>query len=467
MPIVYTPTVGQACQHWSEIYTGIPRGIYISSEDKGQITRILEQWPQKDKVKAIVFTDGERILGLGDLGVNGMGIPIGKLALYTACAGISPDACLPIHIDVGTNNEKYLSDPFYIGLKQKRDRSLQYDELIDEFINSAKHVFGERVLLQFEDFGNSNAFRLLEKYSKKALCFNDDIQGTASVVLAGLFASSRISGRELKDETFLFLGAGEAGVGIAELLSSAISMESGCSLQEARKHIHLVDSEGLITKSSRGGEDMTKLAKHKQPYAHDIYKSAKDLTEAVDVIKPSVLIGVSAQSGAFNKKVLNKLSEHTPLAPVVFALSNPTSKAECTAAQAYEWTHGNCIFASGSPFDPVELHDCSIRIPGQGNNAYVFPALALAAISVQAKHLTDSDMYVAARALSELVSEERLASGCVYPSLDEIREVSAVVATAVGHNIIKRGDSALPMVPADLKKYIQSTMYDPSKTDLD
>jgi malate dehydrogenase (oxaloacetate-decarboxylating)(NADP+) len=233
-------------------------------------------------------------------------------------------------------------------------------------------------------------------------------------------------------------------------------MESGCDIKQARRQIHLVDSEGLIT------SHRSKLAHHKKNFAHELHKYCATLEDAVDVIKPTVLIGVSASSGAFNKHVLNKLVEHTPLAPVVFALSNPTSKAECTAAQAYEWTNGQCIFASGSPFDPLELHDGTKRIPGQGNNAYIFPALALAAISVEAKHLTDSDMYVAAKALSGLVSKERLKLGCVYPSLDEIRKVSLTVATAVAENIYERGDAALLPKPADLREYIQSTMYDPS-----
>ena len=368
MPLVYTPTVGAACLAWSDLYAAAPRGLYLSLEDKGRIRGILEAWPGRDKVKAIVFTDGERILGLGDLGANGMGIPVGKLALYTACAGVAPEACLPVSIDAGTNNEALRADPAYVGLRRPRERGPAYDELVEEFVVAAQAAFGPDVLLQFEDFGNANAFRLLERYQPRACTFNDDIQGTASVVLAGLIASGRLSGRALAEETFLFLGAGEAGVGIADLIALAVSKESGCSLAEARAHIWLVDSKGLVT------ADCAKLAHHKRPYAHAApagmgppapKERGGVLLTAVEALKPTCLIGVSAVPNTFTKEVVEAVVRHTAHCPVVMALSNPTSQAECTAEQAYTWSGGRCLFASGSPFDAVTLPDGRSFTPGQ------------------------------------------------------------------------------------------------------
>jgi len=462
MPLVYTPTVGAACQAWSDIYTGVPRGIYLSLKDKGNVGAILASWPQREQVKAIVFTDGERILGLGDLGANGMGIPIGKLALYTACAGVNPGSCLPVHLDAGTNNKKLLEDPFYVGLRQARSREQDYDDLVEEFVVGAQAAFGQNVLLQFEDFGNTNAFRLLEKYQPRCCTFNDDIQGTASVVLAGIFASTRLSGRALKDETFLFLGAGEAGVGIADLIALSITKETGASMEEARSRIWLVDSKGLIT-SARPD----KLAHHKLPYAHappapiEGDFGGDKLHEATAQLKPTMLIGVSAVPQSFTQPCIETMCQNCPAFPVVMALSNPTSQAECTASQAYEWSKGACIFASGSPFDPVTLPDGTTKVPGQGNNAYIFPAIGLAAVSVQAMHITDDDMYVAAKSLSELVTEERLAVGCMYPPLSEIRSVSAHVAAAVCENMYARGHASVAPKPADLKAFCVANMYDP------
>ena len=389
---MYTPTVGAACLAWSDLYTSAPRGIYLSLKDKGRVGEILASWPQRELIKAIVFTDGERILGLGDLGANGMGIPVGKLALYTACAGVDPAGCLPVHLDAGTNNAKLLADPFYVGLRQERDGGQAYDDLVEEFIVGAQAAFGENVLLQFEDFGNKNAFRLLERYQPRCCTFNDDIQGTASVALAGLVASGRLSGRKLQDEVFVFLGAGEAGVGIADLVALAISKETGVAVEEARKKIFLLDSRGLVT-SAR--ED--KLAHHKLPYAHAPPPPAvgdfgsDKLLAAVEAVKPTCLIGVSAVPQSFSEKTIQALCRHTPNSPVVMALSNPTSQAECTAEQAYAYSKGACIFASGSPFDPVALPDGSMRVPGQGNNAYIFPGVGLGAIFSQASRV---DVYV-------------------------------------------------------------------------
>jgi len=465
MPFVYTPTVGEACQKWGTIYRHQPRGIYLSLNDKGKVRKILDNHPSKD-IKAIVFTDGERILGLGDLGVNGMGIPIGKLALYTACAGINPAQCLPVHIDVGTNTKAYHTDPTYMGLRRERERGLPFDDLIKEFFDACQDAYGKNVLLQFEDFGNSNAFRLLETYKNKACCFNDDIQGTASVVLAGLISSLGLAGKKsIADHTFLFNGAGEAGVGIAQQVAVAIQKATGCSAEAARKQIWLCDSQGLITNKR---PDLSQMPHHKLPFAHDVPAAFEEATKgaggdnllaAVRAVKPTGIIGVSAQGGSFTEaicKEMAKINEH----PVIFALSNPTSKAECTATQAYTWTDGKCVYASGSPFDQVTLADGRKFTPGQGNNAYIFPGVGLGAIASGATSLTDDDMIVAAFTLSKLVSKERLDTGCAYPPLSEIREVSAKIAAAVAANVYdnNRGDGRRPQ---DLLAHCKSLMYVP------
>lgn len=468
MPLVYTPTVGQACQEWSHIYRQTPRGVYISLNDKGKVFDILNNYPNKD-IKAIVFTDGERILGLGDLGTNGMGIPVGKLALYTTCAGIHPSQCLPVTIDVGTNNEEFLKDPSYVGLRQKRDRSEKFDELIEEFFQASQKLYGRNVLLQFEDFGNTNAFRLLDKYRDRATTFNDDIQGTASVVLAGLLASHPLTGKkQLADHTFLFFGAGEAGIGIGELISAAIVKETGVSLDEARKRCWFVDSKGLVCAARLA--DGKKLEHHKLPYAHDLKTVGgsdssvpTSLAEAVKLIKPTGIIGVSAQGGVFTEAIVKDLlnySEH----PLVFALSNPTHKAECTAKDAYAWSNGKVVFASGSPFDPVTLADGRQFVPGQGNNAYIFPGVGLGAIAAEALTITDEDFLVAAAALASRVPQDRLDVGCCYPPLSEIRPVSQYIAAAVAKHVYATGRSSIKeSLPADFDwfKYCGEKMYNP------
>ena len=454
MPFVYTPTVGEACQKWGEIYRHTPRGLYISMNDAGDIASILENHPHKD-VKVIVVTDGERILGLGDLGVNGMGIPIGKLALYTACAGIHPEQTLPVHLDVGTNNQKYLDSPYYMGLKQKRDNSQAYDDLVQEFFDAAQKKYGREVLIQFEDFGNTNAFRLLDKHSLTATTFNDDIQGTASVILAGIISSLGLTGKaKVADHKFVFLGAGEAGVGIADLIAIAVRHETGCTLEEARSKIWLVDSRGLVTKARTD-----KLADHKLHYAHeppanykdDQYCSGNALMDAIKLLEPTAIIGVSAQGQSFTKEIceeMTRLNEN----PLIFALSNPTSKAECTAQQAYEWTNGRAVFASGSPFQPVTLADGRTFVPGQGNNAYIFPGVGLGAVSVNAQSVNWDDMYVAASALAAQVTPADLAQGCAYPPLNDIRKVSLHIAAAVAENMVKTGRAASK--PADGVSYV-------------
>jgi malate dehydrogenase (oxaloacetate-decarboxylating)(NADP+) len=448
MPIIYTPVVGKACQLFGHIWRR-PRGLYLTINEKGNIADVLRNWPMK-KVGIIVVTDGERILGLGDLGANGMGIPIGKLALYTVCAGVHPSLCLPITIDVGTNNEELLKDPLYIGLLRNRIRGDEYDELIDEFVWAVQDVF-PGALIQFEDFSNFNAFRLLRKYQKKVCTFNDDIQGTASVTLAGIYSALRITDQKLTDQKILFQGAGEAGVGIANLIVSAMEAE-GMSHDEAKRQCWLVDSKGLVVKSREN------LQNHKLAYAHD-HEFVPDLLSAVETLKPTILVGVSGQPQTFTQPIVEAVGEINEQ-PVIFALSNPTSKAECTAEQAYSWTNGRAIFASGSPFKPVTL-DGKTYIPGQGNNAYVFPGVGLGAIECGTKHVTDEMFFAAAKALANEVTEDDLASGCIYPPLTQIRDVSAVIAAAVAEVAYERGLATVER-PDNLLEYMKSRQYEPN-----
>jgi len=447
MPIIYTPVVGKACQEYGHIFRRA-RGIFISKNDKGRIKTLLRNW-RTTEARVIVVTDGERILGLGDLGANGMGIPVGKLCLYTACAGVDPQFCLPITIDVGTNNEALLNDPLYLGIKDKRLRGPAYDELIDEFIQASQEVF-PHCLVQWEDFGNKNAFRLLEKYRDKICTFNDDIQGTAGVALAGVYTALRINRGKLKDQKFVFLGGGEAAVGISDLIASAMVAE-GVSKDDARKRCWLVDSKGLVVKSR------TDLQDHKLGYAHD-HEFIPDLLSVVKKLKPTALIGVSGQPMTFSEEIVRLMGEINEQ-PIVFALSNPTSKAECTAEQAYKWTNGRAIFASGSPFDAVEFGGKKY-IPGQGNNAYVFPGVGLGVAACGAKHVTDEMFFEAAKALAGLVTEEELKHGCIYPPLTKIREVSGVIAAACCEVAYKRGLATYPK-PANILEHVKSLMYWP------
>jgi malate dehydrogenase (oxaloacetate-decarboxylating)(NADP+) len=451
MPIIYTPTVGKACQEFGHIFRRA-RGMYVSLNDRGNIEKVLRNWPTAD-VKVIVATDGERILGLGDLGASGMGIPIGKLSLYTACAGIHPAQCLPITLDVGTNNETFLKDPLYIGLRQKRISGAEYDSFVEEFINAVKKVF-PAVLFQFEDFGNSNAFRLLDKYRDQLCTFNDDIQGTGSVALAGVLSALRITGGKLSDHRVLFLGAGEAGMGIADNII-AVLMEEGLSKAEARKRIWFVDSKGLIVKSR------TDLVEHKKHYAHD-HAPCADLLSAVKSVKPTMLIGVSGQPRTFTEEIVKTVGSFNQR-PVIFALSNPTSKAECTAEEAYKWTDGRAIFASGSPFAPVTLNG-KTHVPGQGNNAYIFPGVGLGVVASGAKRVTDSMFVTAAKALASLLRPEELAEGRIYPSLKRIHEVSLKIAVAVAEEAYASKLTDLQR-PADVPACVKAHMFKPEYPD--
>jgi malate dehydrogenase (oxaloacetate-decarboxylating)(NADP+) len=451
MPIIYTPTVGKACQEFGHIFRR-SRGFYISSNDHGQIEKILPNWPTRD-VKVIVVTDGERILGLGDLGASGMGIPIGKLSLYTACAGIHPTQCLPVMIDVGTDNETLLADPLYTGLRQKRIRGEAYDALIEEFMVAVQKNF-PGVLVQFEDFGNSNAFRLLDRYRDRACTFNDDIQGTGAVALAGVLSALRITGGKLRDQRVLFLGAGEAGLGIAENLVNVLA-EEGIPLAEARKRVWFVDSKGLVVKS-RG-----QLTEHKSHYAHD-HAPCADLLSAVKAIRPTMLIGASGQAKTFTHEIVTTMAGLNER-PVIFALSNPTSKAECTADEAYTWTDGRAVFACGSPFNPVTV-DGRVHVPGQGNNAYIFPGIGLGIVCTGARRVTESMFIVAARTLAGLIRESELAEGRVYPSLQRIHEVSHAIAVAVAEEVFAKKLNT-HSYPEDLPGYIRSQMFKPEYPD--
>jgi malate dehydrogenase (oxaloacetate-decarboxylating)(NADP+) len=410
--------------------------------------KILENWPTDD-VRVIVVTDGERILGLGDLGANGMGIPVGKLILYSACAGIDPASTLPITLDVGTNNEELLDDPLYIGIRRRRYRGEEYDDIVEEFIRAATDRFPE-ALIQFEDFANINSFRLLEKYRNQICAFNDDIQGTAAVALAGLYSALRITGSRLQDQRILFLGAGGAGIGIGDLFVSGM-VEEGLSREQARLRCWFVDSGGLVVKAREN------LQPHKLHFAHDI-EPVPDFLSAIEKMKPTAIVGVSSQRGSFTREMIEAMARLNER-PIIFALSNPTSKAECTAEQAYQWTQGRAIFASGSPFDPVAI-DGKTHVPGQGNNAYIFPGLGLGAISCGAKHVTDEMFAAAAETLAHEVSGADLDKGCVYPSLTRIREVSAVIAAAVAEVAYSKGLATKPE-PENLLAYMQAQMYTP------
>ena len=446
-PIVYTPTVGLACQEYSHVYRR-PRGLFITRYDRGRIKEVLQNWPSKD-VRVIVVTDGERILGLGDLGSNGMGIPVGKLSLYTACAGIDPAACLPIMIDVGTNNNELWSDPQYIGLPEPRLEVEEYDALIDEFMAAASAIF-PNVMIQLEDFGNKNAFRLLARYRDQYCMFDDDIQGTASVALAGLYSALRMIKGKITEQRLVFLGAGEAALGIGNLVASAM-VQQGLPEEEAIGRCWFVDSKGLVV-SSR-----TDLAQHKQHFAHD-FPFHRNLPEVVEAIKPTAIIGASGQPATFTPEILTAMARLNER-PIVFALSNPTSQAECTAEDAYRHTKGRAVFASGSPFPKVEM-DGQTFIPGQANNVYIFPGVGLGVMASEATRVTDEMFSAAAKCLDEQVSREDFEKGRIFPSLTRIREVSANIALAVAKVVFAKKLTAM-REPANLPGYIKSKMYDP------
>ena len=447
LPIIYTPTVGEACIKFSHIFR-LSEGFYITPDDKGNIRKNLDNWPKQD-VRVIVVTDGQRILGLGDLGANGMGIPIGKLSLYTALAGIPPEQCLPVMMDIGTNNDEIRNDELYLGYPKKRLEGEAYLEMIEEFVMAIQDKY-PKALIQFEDFLTPNAFGLLNKYRDRVLCFNDDIQGTAAVALAGVYASTRITKTNLSDLRIMFLGAGSAATGIGDLIVSAMENE-GLTQDEARSRLWFVDSKGLVVKNREN------LAEQKLRYAHP--HEQMDLINAIDSIKPHILIGATASSGTFTQEVIELMSAINEQ-PVIFALSNPTSKAECTAEQAYQWSDGKAVFSSGSPFGKVEYKGKEY-LPGQGNNAYVFPAIGLGTLVSNATTIPDELFLVASKTLAGLVTEENLEKGALYPRLTEIRNISLNIAVAVAEKVYELGISKDKDKPANLKQLIEDYMYDP------
>ncbi len=448
MPLIYTPTVGKACQLYGHIFRR-PRGLFLSANDRGRMSEVLENWPHRD-VRIIVITDGERILGLGDLGANGMGIPVGKLSLYTACAGIHPTHCLPITLDVGTNNRQLLNDPLYMGLRQQRLRGEEYDALFAEFVEAATARF-PRAIIQLEDFANFNAFHLLKQYRDRVCLFDDDIQGTASVTLAGLYSAQRITQSALVHQRLLFLGAGEAGLGIGHLIVNALQSE-GMPEREARQRCWFFDSKGLVVRQRHD------LTEYKRPFAQD-HPPLTDFVEAIRRFRPTAIIGVSGAAGAFDQQVLELMAEINPR-PIIMALSNPTSKSECSAVQAYQYTRGQAIFASGSPFDPVDYKGRTF-VPGQGNNAYIFPGVGLGAIACGARQITDEMFFVAAKSLASQVGVHDLELGRIYPSLSRIREVSVRIAVAVAELAFENGLARDPQ-PDNLPESIRNMMFVPA-----
>jgi malate dehydrogenase (oxaloacetate-decarboxylating)(NADP+) len=452
MPLVYTPTVGEACQKFAHIFRE-SRGIYLPYSARGRLKDLLANWPEKD-LRFIVVTDGERILGLGDLGAGGMGIPIGKLALYTACAGVPPRHCLPVVLDVGTNNKALLDDPLYLGLRQERVRGDDYAAFVDEFVAAVQALY-PKCCIQWEDFANINAIPILERYRDKICTFNDDIQGTAGVALAGILAALRISRAKLSDQRFLFLGGGSAATGIAGLIAQAMAME-GMDIAAARARTALFDVNGLIVKSRND------LADFQRPFAID-HAPVAHFVDAVKALKPTGIIGVSTVPKLFTQHVIEAMAEINAR-PIIFPYSNPTSHSECTAAEAYRWSKGRAIFASGSPFPHVE-HDGQLFTPGQGNNVYIFPAMGMAVLATEATRVTDEMFIVAARAVAEQVTEENLANGLIYPPISNILDASLHVAERVAAHIFDKGLARVAR-PKDIGAFIRACAYRPVYPDL-
>ena len=448
MPLVYTPTVGEACQKFDHFYRAA-RGIYLPITAKGRLKELLSHWPQKD-VRFIVVTDGERILGLGDLGVNGMGIPVGKLALYTAVAGVPPELTLPITLDVGTNNPQYLEDPLYLGLRQERVRGADYDAFIEEFVQAVQTLY-PKSCLQWEDFANINAVPILERYKDKICTYNDDIQGTAAVALAGIYGALKITGQKLTDQRFLFMGAGSAGTGIAELISEAMVLE-GLTMEEARARCWLFDVNGLLVSSRKD------IASFQKPFTHD-HPPTSSFVEAIESITPSTIIGVSTVPKLFNQQVVEAMSRINDR-PIIFPYSNPTSRSECTAEEAYRWSNGKAIFASGSPFAPVTL-DGRKFIPGQGNNVYIFPAMGMAVLATESTRVTQAMFIIAAKAVAEQVPQGSLDAGLIYPSQSQMLDASLHTAAKIAEYIFDQGLARVAR-PDDIEAHIRGMAYKPA-----
>jgi malate dehydrogenase (oxaloacetate-decarboxylating)(NADP+) len=445
MPLVYTPTVGEACQKFDHVFRAT-RGVYLPITAKGRLQELLTHWPEKD-IRFIVVTDGERILGLGDLGVGGMGIPIGKLALYTACAGVPPRLTLPITLDVGTNNANLLDDPLYLGLRQPRVRGAEYDAFIAEFVNAVQELY-PKCCIQWEDFANFNAVPILERYRDKICTYNDDIQGTAGIALAGIYGALRISKQKLSEQRILFLGAGSAATGIAELISEAMGLEA-LSIDEARQRNWLFDVKGLVVKAR------TDLADFQKPFAHD-HAPVSKFVDAIEAIKPTTIIGVSTVPKLFNQPVIEAMSRVNER-PIIFPYSNPTSRSECTAEEAYQWSNGKAIFASGSPFGPVQFGGRTF-VPGQGNNVYIFPAMGMAVLATEAKRVTEAMFICAAQAVAEQVTQAQLDTGLIYPPQSQIFATSIHVAVKVAEWIFDHELARIPR-PTDIEAHVRKSAY--------
>ena len=456
MPIIYTPTVGEACQHFSDIYRR-HRGIFISYADRQHVDDILYNVNKKN-VKVIVITDGERILGLGDQGIGGMGIPIGKLSLYTACGGISPAYTLPITLDVGTNNQQLLNDPIYMGWSQPRISGDEYYEFVDTVIEAIQKRWPD-ALIQFEDFAQKNAMPLLEKYRDKICCFNDDIQGTAAVSVGSLIAASHASNKQLKDQVVAFLGAGSAGCGIAEQIIAQMRAE-GLTDAEARKRVFMVDRFGLITENQPNLLDFQrKLAQQPEDISH--WAQADDIISLLDVVhhaKPTVLIGVSGQPGLFTQEVIETMAANCEN-PIVFPLSNPTSRVEAVPADIIQWTQGRALIATGSPFAPVNYHDRIINI-SQCNNSYIFPGIGLGVVACKASRVTDSMLMASSNALAECSPKLKDPAADLLPNLDQLQEISKIIALRVA--LAAMDDGVAPRVSEEaIKEAIERNFWKP------
>ena len=447
LPIVYDPTIGEACLKFGHMFRG-PRGMYLSIRRRGKIKDVLRNWPQKD-VRFICVTDGGRILGLGDLGANGMGIPIGKLQLYTATAGVPPQFLLPMVLDAGTNNEQLLHDPLYLGLRQPRPSTADLFSFVDEFMEAVQEVF-PKCCVHFEDWTGADAVHLLERYRDTYRVYNDDVQGTAGITLAGMINATRVKGTQLKDEKYLFLGAGSAGIGLANLLCSAL-VEQGMTLADARSRIHMFDVNGLLEASR------IDLFDFQRPYAHP-HAPTRDFVAAIKDLKPTTIIGVSTIGGAFNRAVIEAMAAVNER-PVILALSNPTSCAECTPEQAYTWSKGKALYAAGVPFSPVQLNGVTY-LPGQANNFYIYPAIGMAVYATEAKRITDKLFIEAAKAVADQVPADLLKRGLLYPLQSDILETEIKTAAHVAGVIFDEGYAGIAR-PADLEAFIRSHVYRP------
>jgi malate dehydrogenase (oxaloacetate-decarboxylating)(NADP+) len=447
VPIVYDPTVADACLTFGHIYRRA-RGMYITREMKGRIADVLRNWPERD-VRFICVSTGGRILGLGDIGANGMGIPIGKLQLYTACAAVPPDCLLPVLLDIGTTNPALRADPLYLGLRQSPPSDEELDALTEEFVQAAQQVF-PGCCIHFEDWKGTDAIRMLNRYKDKVLCYNDDIQGTASVALAGLATALQIIDKPLTEQRILFLGAGSAGIGIANLLVTAMQ-QRGLAQDAARSRISMFDINGLVEPSRTG------LSDAQQVYAHKAAPS-KDLVQTIETLKPTVLIGVSTQGGAFNQRVVETMSRLNPR-PIIFALSNPTDKAECTAEQAYTWSKGQALYAAGVQFPDVTVGGTTFH-PGQANNFYIFPAIGLATYVARPRRISDECFIAAAEASADQVGPDLRAKGMLFPSQANILETEVTTASRVAEFMFDKGLAQVER-PRDIRAWIEGQLYTP------